>query len=129
MKAIGLTEFGGPDVLQVVDLPTPEPGPGEVGIRGPHPCDRRAESARTERTVGMDMPQKPGGPPRGSSLYDSPAYSCLNIQRRPVSILRLDTPRVPAAIPGMDPRAVSRSRASSPGIQYGATDDPSHATL
>jgi NADPH:quinone reductase len=32
MKAIGLTEFGGPDVLQVVDLPTPEPGPGEVRI-------------------------------------------------------------------------------------------------
>ena len=33
MKAIGLTEFGGPDVLQVVELPTPEPGPGEVRIR------------------------------------------------------------------------------------------------
>jgi len=33
MKAIGLTEFGGPEVLQVVDLPTPEPGSGEVRIR------------------------------------------------------------------------------------------------
>jgi NADPH2:quinone reductase len=33
MKAIGLTEFGGPDVLRVVDLPTPEPGPGELRIR------------------------------------------------------------------------------------------------
>jgi NADPH:quinone reductase-like Zn-dependent oxidoreductase len=33
MKAIGLTEFGGPDVLHVVDLPTPEPGPGEIRIR------------------------------------------------------------------------------------------------
>jgi NADPH2:quinone reductase len=33
MKGIGLTEFGGPDVLQVVDLPTPEPGPGELRIR------------------------------------------------------------------------------------------------
>ena len=33
MKAVGLTEFGGPDVLQVVDLPTPEPGPGELRIR------------------------------------------------------------------------------------------------
>ena len=33
MKAIGLTEFGGPDVVHVVDLPTPEPGPGEVRIR------------------------------------------------------------------------------------------------
>jgi NADPH:quinone reductase-like Zn-dependent oxidoreductase len=33
MKALGLTEFGGPDVLKVVDLPLPEPGPGEVRIR------------------------------------------------------------------------------------------------
>ncbi len=33
MKAIGLTEFGGPEVLQVVDLPEPQPGPGEVRIR------------------------------------------------------------------------------------------------
>ncbi len=33
MKAIGLTEFGGPEVLKVIDLPEPEPGPGEVRIR------------------------------------------------------------------------------------------------
>jgi NADPH2:quinone reductase len=33
MKAIGLTEFGGPEVLRVVDLPEPEPGPGELRIR------------------------------------------------------------------------------------------------
>ena len=33
MKAIGLSEFGGPEVLKVVDLPEPEPGPGEVRIR------------------------------------------------------------------------------------------------
>lgn len=33
MRAIGLTEFGGPEVLRVVDVPTPDPGPGEVRIR------------------------------------------------------------------------------------------------
>jgi NADPH:quinone reductase len=33
VKAIGLTEFGGPDVLHIVDLPVPEPGTGEVRIR------------------------------------------------------------------------------------------------
>ena len=33
MKTIGLTEFGGPEVLKVVDLPEPEPGSGEVRIR------------------------------------------------------------------------------------------------
>lgn len=33
MRAIGLTEFGGPEVLKVVELPEPEPGPGEIRIR------------------------------------------------------------------------------------------------
>jgi NADPH:quinone reductase len=33
MKAIGLAEFGGPEVLKVVELPDPEPGPSEVRIR------------------------------------------------------------------------------------------------
>ena len=33
MKAIGLEEFGGPDVLEVLELPEPEPGPAG-GVRG-----------------------------------------------------------------------------------------------
>ena len=33
MKAIGVVEFGGPDSLQVVELPDPKPGPGEVVVR------------------------------------------------------------------------------------------------
>jgi len=33
MRAIGVQEFGGPEKLQVLDLPEPHPGPGEVRIR------------------------------------------------------------------------------------------------
>jgi NADPH2:quinone reductase len=33
MRAIQMTEFGGPEVLQLVELPIPEPAPGEVLIR------------------------------------------------------------------------------------------------
>lgn len=33
MKAIQVSRFGGPEVLEVVDLPTPAPGPGEVLLR------------------------------------------------------------------------------------------------
>jgi NADPH2:quinone reductase len=29
MRAVEITCFGGPEVLDVVDLPDPEPGPGE----------------------------------------------------------------------------------------------------
>lgn len=33
MRAIQMTEFGGPEVLKLVELPTPEPGPEEVLIK------------------------------------------------------------------------------------------------
>jgi len=33
MRAVQMTEFGGPEVLRLRELPNPEPGPGEVLIR------------------------------------------------------------------------------------------------
>src|ERR1700676_2150575 len=33
MRAIQMTEFGGPEVLRLAELPKPRPGPGEVLIR------------------------------------------------------------------------------------------------
>jgi len=60
MKAIGLTEFGGPEVLEVVDLPEPEPGPGEVCIR-----------VRAAAVNPTDMTFRSGG--RAAQLADHPA--------------------------------------------------------
>src|SRR6202035_5019945 len=33
MRAIQMTEFGGPEVLRLVELPTPQPGPDDVLIK------------------------------------------------------------------------------------------------
>jgi NADPH:quinone reductase len=33
VRAVGVTEFGGPEVLHLVDLPDPDAGPGELRIR------------------------------------------------------------------------------------------------
>ena len=33
MRAIQMSEFGGPEVLRLVELPDPQPGPEEVLIR------------------------------------------------------------------------------------------------
>jgi NADPH:quinone reductase len=33
MRAVGITRFGGPEVLEIVELPVPAPGPGQVRIR------------------------------------------------------------------------------------------------
>ena len=41
--AIAYTEFGGPEVLRRIDIPTPDPGPGEIVVRveaaGVNPID------------------------------------------------------------------------------------------
>ena len=33
MRAVGFFEFGGPEVLQLLDLPEGQPGPGQVRVR------------------------------------------------------------------------------------------------
>ena len=65
MKAIGLTEFGGPGVLRVVDLPTPEPGPGELRIRvhasAVNPTDATFRAGgRAAQLAGRTPPYIPG---------------------------------------------------------------------
>ena len=32
MKAVRFSQFGGPEVLDIVDLPEPHPGPGQIRI-------------------------------------------------------------------------------------------------
>jgi NADPH2:quinone reductase len=65
MKAIGLTEFGGPEVLKVIDLPEPEPGPGEVRIRvhaaAVNPTDITFRSGgRAAQLADLPAPYIPG---------------------------------------------------------------------
>ena len=33
MRAVGFTEFGGPEVLRIISRPVPSPGPGQVRVR------------------------------------------------------------------------------------------------
>ena len=65
MRAIGLTEFGGPEVLRVLDLPMPEPETGEVRIRvhaaTVNPTDTVLRSGtRADRFEGRPGPYVPG---------------------------------------------------------------------
>ncbi len=43
MRAIGINEFGGPEVLEVVEIPSPEPGEGQVRIRVHSACVNPAD--------------------------------------------------------------------------------------
>jgi len=65
MKAVGMTQFGGPEVLRLVDLPEPQVGQGQVRIRvhaaAVNPTDTLLRSgARPERYAGVPPPYVPG---------------------------------------------------------------------
>lgn len=70
MKVIGYTEFGGPDVLQEMELPEPHAGPGQVRVRvhaaAVSPADTAARSGWMKRTYAPST--LPGG------RYPEPPY-------------------------------------------------------
>jgi NADPH:quinone reductase len=65
MRAVGFTEFGGPDVLRVIDLADPQAGPGEVRIRvhaaAVNPTDTGLRAGlRPDRVRDVPPPYIPG---------------------------------------------------------------------
>jgi NADPH:quinone reductase len=63
MRAIQQQEFGGPEVLELVDLPTPEPGDGEVLIRVSRAGMNFADThqRRNDYLAPQQLPLVPGG--------------------------------------------------------------------
>jgi NADPH:quinone reductase len=63
MRAIRIDEFGGPEVLQVVDAPVPEPGPGEVLIRVARAGMNYADTHQrtNDYLASYELPLVPGG--------------------------------------------------------------------
>lgn len=65
MRAVGVTEFGGPDVLHIVELRDPQAGPGEVRIRvraaAVNPTDTGLRAgARAAQLKDIPPPYVPG---------------------------------------------------------------------
>ena len=67
MRAVTFSRFGGPEVLEVADLPEPQPGPGEVRIRVAaatvNPTDigfRAGRQAALVTEMGLQPPYIPG---------------------------------------------------------------------
>src|SRR5246127_763002 len=59
MKAVRFSRFGGPEVLEIVDLPDPHPGPGQVRIAvraaGVNPSDWK----KRQGLMDPELPQTP----------------------------------------------------------------------
>ncbi len=65
MRAVGINRFGGPEVLEVVELPVEEPGEGEVRVRvaaaAVNPTDTALRAGlRSEMYEGVERPLVPG---------------------------------------------------------------------
>src|SRR3954465_11774508 len=62
MRGIQVQEFGGPEVLQVADVPTPEPGPGQVLVRVTRAGINYADThqRRNEYLAKAELPLIPG---------------------------------------------------------------------
>ena len=60
MQGIQFTQFGGPEVLELVELPDPEPGPGQIRVAvraaGVNPIDWKIRSGM----MGGDLPKRTG---------------------------------------------------------------------
>ena len=67
MKAIRVSEYGGPAVLKLEEIPTPQPGPGQVLVRnhavGINPVDTYLRSNTDNR--GPKLPYTPGADAAG----------------------------------------------------------------
>lgn len=69
MRAVQIEEFGGPDVLQVVDLPKPEPGEGQVLIEVSHAGMNFADTHQRENSylARYEVPMVLGGEVAGTT--------------------------------------------------------------
>src|SRR5688572_31177287 len=67
MKAIRVSEYGGPSVLKLEEIPAPQPGPGQVVVRnhavGVNPVDTYLRSNTDNR--GPKLPYTPGSDAAG----------------------------------------------------------------
>lgn len=64
MKAAAFSEFGGPEVLRVMELEAPQAGPGQVRVRvraaGVQPYDAAVRAGWTPPGVSKELPRIPG---------------------------------------------------------------------
>jgi NADPH:quinone reductase-like Zn-dependent oxidoreductase len=65
LKAVRFSRFGGPEVLQIVDLPDPHPGPGQIRIAvraaGVNPSDWKKRKGLMEQELPQTMGHETAG--------------------------------------------------------------------
>jgi NADPH:quinone reductase len=125
MRAVGITRFGGPEVLEIVERPVPEPGDGEVRIRVAaatvNPTDTVLRSGRHGAPDGLEPPYVPGMELAGTIDAACPG-SGFRAGDRVMAIVSPQTPRggaqaelvvVPADSAALIPEGISLTAAAT----------------
>src|SRR4029077_12084570 len=60
MKAVRFSRFGGPEVLEIVDLPDPHPGPGQVRIAVRAAGVNASDWKKRQGLMDRELPQTMG---------------------------------------------------------------------
>jgi NADPH2:quinone reductase len=128
MRAVTFSRFGGPEVLEVADLPEPQPGPGEVRVRVAaatvNPTDigfRAGRQANLVAEMGLQPPYIPGmelagvvdavGP--GTDLRPDERVMAIVNPRRPGGGAQAEMVVVPAASVAGVPEGASLEEAAT----------------
>ncbi|HEY2044613.1 MAG TPA: zinc-binding dehydrogenase [Jatrophihabitans sp.] len=88
MKAIVVREFGGPDVLEIAEVPTPEPGPGEILIAVEY-AGVNFTDVRNRVGDGLgEVPFIPGVEVSGTVIKLGPGVALLEVGQRVAAFTR-----------------------------------------
>ncbi len=126
MRAVTFSEFGGPEVLAVSELPDREPGPGQVRIRVAaatvNPTDLGFRSGRqSAQLTGLEPPYIPGmelageidAVGTGSDWRPGDKVMAIVIPRRPEGGAMAQTVVVPAASVAPAPKTASAEQTAT----------------
>jgi NADPH:quinone reductase-like Zn-dependent oxidoreductase len=124
MKAIQITAFGGPEGLRLVEVPRPEPGPGEVLVRvvrcGVNPVDR---SQLTGRWTWLRLPHIPGSEIVGTVEATGPGVTSVAPGERIAVAMRLFCGSCHYCLRGQEQLCVADPRsATAPAIPGAFTE-------
>jgi NADPH2:quinone reductase len=86
MQAIRVSATGGPDALQLEDIPTPDPGPGQVRIKVEAAGVNFIDVYQRKGQYKMPLPFTPGGEAAGMVDALGPGVNDLQVGARVVSV-------------------------------------------
>src|ERR1700675_3037888 len=130
MRAVTFSRFGGPEVLEVSELPVPQPGPGEVRIRVAaatvNPTDISFRTGRQQTTaqltqMGVLPPYVPGmelagvvdAVGEGTTWHTGDRVMAIVNPRRPGGGAQAELVVVPAASVARVPEGISLEAAAT----------------